>query len=141
MAKLILFISFMILSLNRCSLEEGPVREIRGHTLTFEGVAHGTGAVKGERYCHLCHGLNLVGGETEEPSCYRCHGENWQKTGADGTNAPSDHTLTMGGFHHHPNALSPLGTCASSGCHGDNLEGDPSVNTPTCYLCHDQKWP
>lgn len=121
-----------------CSLESEGLRSIRGHSQDFMGIAHAVPMLKAERYCKLCHGQNLVGGDEGEASCYTCHGQRWRDTDPDVSAAPADHTVTNGGFSHHPNQFEPLTTCTS--CHGLNLEGNGIDDTPSCYLCHEQKW-
>lgn len=123
-----------------CSSDPAEPRQIRGHTLTFDGIAHGTGAARAERYCTLCHGENLAGGEKAKPSCYNCHGKNWLDHDPLASPAPADHTVINGIFRHHPSLHAPAATCTS--CHGANLEGDASFgqSLPSCFLCHDQNW-
>lgn len=123
-----------------CSTESSVPRKIRGHTLTFGGIAHGSGASRAERYCTQCHGENLTGGSGTEPACLTCHGKNWLDSDPTISAAPGDHTVINGGFRHHPELQAPAGTCIS--CHGVNLEGDATSgqSRPSCFLCHDQKW-
>ena len=102
------------------------------------GVAHAVPMVKGERYCQYCHGTNLIGGDSGEPSCYTCHGRRWNEADPGISSAPADHTVVNGGYNHHPNLFSPTATCTS--CHGQSLEGNGIDDTPSCYLCHDQRW-
>ena len=135
-----LFSLISLLFLVSCSLEEGPLKVISGHTLVYEGIAHGVGAQKAERYCQNCHGPALQGGLLGEPSCFQCHGRNWLSSGADLSFAPADHTVVQDKFSHHPDYQSPLGTCAVSGCHGSQLAGDLGAGTPSCYLCHGAVW-
>jgi hypothetical protein len=123
-----------------CSKDEPEPRLIAGHTQIFSGIAHGTGAERGERYCTQCHGENLAGGAGKEPACLSCHGKNWLDNDPALSFAPADHTVINEGFSHHPSLLTPQGTCTS--CHGANLEGNVAngLNRPSCYLCHAQKW-
>ncbi len=144
MVKMPLSVRCSILSLvfvlgAACSLEEKAPRAIRAHSLNQEGIAHAPGLRRAERYCQSCHGLGLVGGTENQASCYTCHGQTWEKTEASLAFAPADHTVERGGFLHHPQLLSPNGTCQN--CHGKQLEGDLSMGTPPCLLCHDQLWP
>lgn len=136
------FVSFFFIEMFffGCSLEKAPLANISGHLRDIQGVAHGIGAEKGERYCHYCHGEKLQGGVNGEPSCYRCHGRHWQASGFEGTFAPADHTQIQLRFYHHPNLNNPLGTCGVSGCHGETLNGDQTAGTPSCYLCHGRVW-
>lgn len=121
-----------------CSLEERKSREIRGHTVKFDGVEHGFAAAKGPRYCQLCHGPKLEGGQNGEPSCFQCHGLNWNDIDPEASLAPADHTVINGIYHHHPNRNAPLDTCVN--CHGAQLQGDAERVSPSCYLCHEKKW-
>jgi hypothetical protein len=122
-----------------CSLEPAPPRTIRGHQTLMAGVAHGSSPRHAERYCQGCHGATLAGGIAGEPSCYQCHGTNWESRGALTAFAPPTHTDVKDGMWlHHPGATTPLGTCAA--CHGTDLSGSTAQNTPSCYLCHDQLW-
>ncbi len=123
-----------------CSSDEPEPRQILGHTQIFNGIAHGTGAERAERYCTLCHGENLAGGAGKEPACLTCHGKNWLDDDPNLSVAPADHTEIKEGFRHHPGLLTPSQTCIE--CHGPALEGDVSngLKRPSCYLCHAQKW-
>lgn len=123
----------------RCSLEEGPNRGIRAHTENFGGVRHGFQSKKALRYCQHCHGAALQGGVDAQPSCFSCHGLNWDaKLDGSVSAAPDDHTEVSGGFSHHPGRGTPNSTCVN--CHGSALEGGSTYESPSCYLCHDQKW-
>lgn len=53
-----------------------------------------------------------------------------------GSEAPSDHTVDMGGVMHKPGLQNPTVNC--TGCHGSNLRGGGEA--PSCYSCHGQKW-
>lgn len=132
-----IFALLIILS-HGCSLEEGKSAGIRGHTDDFLGVEHGAAAEKGARFCQDCHGEHLAGGANGEPSCFQCHGLNWLDRDPEVSEAPSDHTIVNGIFHHHPSRETPSGTCTN--CHGSSLEGDKELVTPSCYLCHGKEW-
>ena len=135
-----------------CSTEPSSPREISGHTQLIQGISHGAGAFRAERYCTQCHGPNLVGGTSNQPSCFKCHGKTWSDTEWSVSSAPADHTtfnvVTGGlvngfehaGFRHHPGLTSPVGTCDS--CHGADLGGDFTLGSskPSCFLCHVKKW-
>ena len=126
-------------SLSSCSLEPDGLRPIRAHTVDFGGVAHAVPMLKGERYCQLCHGENLVGGSEGQPSCFQCHGKRWRELDPTVSLAPADHTIVNGIYRHEPNLFQPNLTCVN--CHGANLEGNGFDDTPSCYLCHEQLWP
>lgn len=131
----------LVMVTGSCSLEKGPTASIRGHTMAYDRVAHGEPASKGERYCQTCHGTGLLGGTAGEPSCFRCHGQNWQLTGSETSLAPASHTEVQGGkFRHHPSLQAPAGTCDTAGCHGEDLNGDRTEGTPGCLLCHEALW-
>lgn len=119
-----------------CSLERPPLRQIRGHTESFQGIAHGKFAIKGMRYCTKCHGETLQGGENGEFSCFKCHGQKWQETDGSVRYAPESHTVQQGGkWFHHPGGTEAKTNCTS--CHGLDLTG---ASGPSCLLCHEQKW-
>lgn len=128
----------MSLILGACSLESEGLRSIRGHTEDLQGIAHAVPMVKGERYCRLCHGENLVGGTGNQPSCYQCHGRTWNEIDGAASRAPADHTVNNDGYLHHPSLTTPTTVCVS--CHGDQLQGNGTSDTPSCFLCHDQRW-
>lgn len=121
-----------------CSLEEPEKRQIRAHTSVKLGVAHAEPSMNAERYCQKCHGVNLAGGSDGAPSCYTCHGKNWNAITPTTSLAPVDHTVDMGGFRHHPDLNTTVSTCES--CHGVGLLGTGKDGHPSCYLCHDKVW-
>tara|TARA_B100001094_G_scaffold326631_1_gene383152 strand:- start:1298 stop:1693 length:396 start_codon:yes stop_codon:yes gene_type:complete len=124
-----------------CSLEEGPKGLVRAHTSPFAGIEHPQGIAHASRYCRHCHGENLSGGENGEPSCFRCHGQNWKATSADISFAPADHTELRGGkYNHQVGIASPNNSCNTSSCHGKDLTGSLDSGTPSCFLCHDKNW-
>lgn len=123
-----------------CSTEKPEVAGIQGHTTIFDGVPHANAASRGERYCHTCHGPALAGGKSAEPSCYQCHGKNWDDENASQSWASNDHTVSSGGFLHQPGLSVPDAQCSE--CHGGDLQGDVTgVNRlPGCYTCHGAIW-
>ena len=138
-SKPILICGFLLLA--GCSLDQDKSQStIRAHDVMKGNVYHAEPVSKGTRYCIHCHGLNLQGGESGEPSCYSCHGENWEKNEADVRFAPEDHTVKNELFYHHPNLLTPMGTCSESTCHRSDLKGSAQDTIPSCYLCHAQNW-
>lgn len=121
-----------------CSNESAKVTEIRAHNHIIEGVPHALGLNHAERYCQRCHGTGLIGGQDLEPSCYSCHGKNWQDSDPMNSFAPSSHTEQYELWFHDPNHVNAESNC--SACHGSNLEGEASIGVPSCFLCHEQKW-
>jgi hypothetical protein len=133
-------LAFGLYLFNGCSTDEAEPRSIRAHALIKQGVPHAEPAMKAERYCVQCHGAGLAGGPKLEPSCYSCHGKNWEGHASDANAAPADHTVDNQGFRHHPSLFSPVGTC--EGCHGQQLEGVTAsgLTSPGCELCHTKLW-
>ena len=94
-ALLILFITCNIVFVISCYWEApGFEKEIlvEGHTVSQHGVMHQAGLehpFSGAEACADCHGIDLRGdtyvlnfGEPDQkniyaPSCYQCHGEEW----------------------------------------------------------------
>ena len=111
---------------------------IRGHTEFKRGIPHGVGFQRAERLCQDCHGLGLTGGQDFIPSCYSCHGKNWLDHDPKLSLAPSGHTSQHGLFFHDPGYENAETVC--SRCHGSDLTGEKIAGTPSCYLCHDNKW-
>jgi hypothetical protein len=135
MYRLLIVITVVLFIATSCSDQEPRLRNIRAHTLNFDGVAHPNAASGAERYCSGCHGEGLVGGVNGEPSCYKCHGKKWYESSA--SQAPvATHTVNNLGFMHHEDLNTPETTCVS--CHGESLEG--TSTNPSCLLCHEQKW-
>jgi hypothetical protein len=134
---LVLSMLFLIVG---CRLEEPEARDIRAHTLNYDGVWHAASAANGARLCQQCHGEALAGGSQGEPSCLTCHGEVWRERSADVSQAPADHTVVRGIYMHHPNLQTPAGTCAQASCHGSELKGGGLTEPPSCYLCHAKIW-
>ena len=50
---------------------------------------------------------------------------------SDDDEAPSSHTVDLGGVMHHDGYTDPLANC--TGCHGATLHGGSG---PSCYSCH-----
>ncbi len=152
-----------------CSVEKPQTVEIRGHFLDYDGVAHAAPANKALRYCVQCHGNQLEGGINDEPSCLKCHGENWLKYDASTSAAPSTHTVSKVGslytYMHHFNLKDAdegeeeeedrlmlshakdskkktklVGDDDCTTCHGVGLRGNVELGRPSCYLCHGKKW-
>jgi len=48
-----------------------------GHTERIGGAFHMAGLRDPEANCVECHGDDLSGGATGEPSCFACHGRKW----------------------------------------------------------------
>lgn len=122
-----------------CSLEDRKESTVRAHDDNIQGVSHAFTSKSGPRYCKQCHGTALQGGGNGEPSCFQCHGENWDPIDADTPRGDADHTVDNGGFLHHSGIASPTTNCTA--CHGANLQGDlQKTGNPSCFLCHEQKW-
>lgn len=98
------------------------------HTIDLGGTRHAPGYCQPLQNCSACHGVNLRGGSTGQPSCFSCHGERWTICGS--------HSIDLGGTRHAPGYCQPYQNCIT--CHGANLRGG-SAGQPSCLTCHDQK--
>lgn len=56
-------------------------------------------------------------------------------TACGGSDAPSDHTVSIDGVKHKSGLQDPLTNCTS--CHGATLTGGQG---PSCFSCHGKKW-
>lgn len=127
------------------------------HTIVIRGWEHKTNPdTPYTSLCTDCHGSDLKGGGSGEPSCYLCHGKLWTENPGDGISfdPPSDHTVSRYGRMHKPlfdnnpyqyntTATDPSQSSACTVCHGADLEGGVLWNgktPPSCNLCHGQKW-
>jgi hypothetical protein len=119
-----------------CRDESQPPRAISGHSVSYQGISHGAPALRGERYCHLCHGTSLAGGDQFIPSCYTCHGKNWMDKDPEVDYAPASHMVNISGFFHKSGHANPERECVE--CHGAQLEG--TGDSPSCLLCHGNLW-
>ncbi|NTU50436.1 MAG: hypothetical protein HGA87_06120 [Desulfobulbaceae bacterium] len=111
-----------------------------GHTLLQTGpdgkAYHKEGLYNPIVNCTECHGQSLNGGNYNglaTPSCYKCHGANWDWR--------ATHTLLKTGVdpqgYHVPTGIyEPQTNCAR--CHGTDLRGGTFNGSPTksCYQCH-----
>jgi hypothetical protein len=101
------------------------------HNKNQGGVQHAMDNRKPMQDCTPCHGVTILGGYNNEPSCYKCHGSIWEGNF-------SGHTVTLGGKSHRPNYCTPYQNCTS--CHGQDLRGGTN-GEPSCLKCHTQnKW-
>ena len=92
-------------------------------------------------WCTVCHGSSLQGDlNLGAPSCTACHTVLWSETGGGPTgNPPDNHTDSQSGFLHMPGKDTPYSSWCW-GCHGSNLQGDPSTGAPPCTVCHTAQW-
>ena len=139
-APFLLGLTIAAITIGGCSLEEkGRSSDLRAHDDLIQGVSHARSSLNGPRYCKSCHGLGLQGGTNGEPSCFQCHGENWNPIDSETSRGDANHTINNGGYFHHTGLTSPTTNCVA--CHGANLTGDESRSgNPSCFLCHEQKW-
>ncbi len=112
------------------------------HTDEEDGFFHGN-AGKDRPFtngCTACHGDDLRGIQGFTPSCFQCHGKEWDEDGPGGvdTGAPAGHTDEEDGFFHMPGKDRPF-TNGCTACHGDDLRGIPGVG-PSCFTCHGMEW-
>jgi hypothetical protein len=47
------------------------------HTISKSGAMHKPGLDDPVVNCTACHGANLMGGPSGQPSCFTCHGKKW----------------------------------------------------------------
>jgi hypothetical protein len=114
--------------------QNGPGVPVRpDHNVNFGGKLHAAGYCQPYQNCALCHGSTLAGGTAGQPSCTKCHLDNWN-----GSNCGTViHTINKDGHLHAPGYCQPLQNCAQ--CHGSTLRGG-TAGQPSCYECHDAKW-
>ena len=55
----------------------GPGNPPASHTIINDGVAHAPGLNDPTQNCTTCHGADLRGGPSGQPSCFSCHGQQW----------------------------------------------------------------
>jgi len=102
------------------------------HTVNLGGVLHAPNACLPYQNCAECHGANLRGGTTGEPSCLSCHTQNkWKDC------ASRPHNSYLRGIGHAADACRALQECVQ--CHGSNLRGGLN-GEPSCYQCHSDRW-
>ena len=133
-------VTIIVLLFSSCNLADDEMREIRGHTVNMENIAHANPLLKPDRYCKDCHGVYQPGGDLGQPSCFSCHGQYWDITDPDAVTAPANHVNNFGGYMHNDGYTDPSTNCADSSCHGSDLQGSGADGSPGCYLCHDQVW-
>ena len=70
-AALVLFVA------GACGSATAPANAPANHTNFKGGAAHGPGPSNATVNCVQCHGADLQGGTSGEPSCFTCHGKKW----------------------------------------------------------------
>ena len=101
-----------------------------GHTSVLGGVGHRPEYCLPYQNCTSCHGANLRGGTSGQPSCLSCHTQrNWQNCGA------TQHNISRSGILHAGGTV----TAVCVNCHGSDLRGGLN-NEPSCYQCHGAVW-
>ena len=60
-----------------CGSPTAPENAPADHTNFKGGAAHAPGAGNATVNCVSCHGADLRGGTSGEPSCFSCHGQEW----------------------------------------------------------------
>jgi len=112
------------------------------HTNNISGFLHAPGnGTPYSSWCTVCHGSSLQGNlDLGAPSCTACHTVLWSETGGGPTgNPPANHTDNVSGFSHAPGKDTPYSSWCW-GCHGSNLQGNPSMGAPPCTVCHTVLW-
>ncbi len=105
------------------------------HALLFAGQAHADGFCRPAENCSACHGVDLKGGSSGQPSCTSCHADLWNHV--DCGKGTSSHTVPLRGVMHKPDYCQPAVNCAA--CHGATLQGGPG-GIPSCTSCHGALW-
>jgi len=112
------------------------------HTNNISGFLHAPGnATPYSSWCTVCHGSSLQGDlDLGAPPCTACHTVLWSETSGGPTgNPPVNHTDNVSGFDHAPGKDTPYSRWCW-GCHGSNLQGNPSMGAPPCTVCHTVQW-
>ncbi|WP_455208507.1 hypothetical protein [Kaarinaea lacus] len=112
------------------------------HTNNISGFLHAPGnETPYSSWCTVCHGSSLQGNlSLGAPPCTACHTVLWSETGGGPTgNPPANHTDNISGFDHAPGKERPYSNWCW-GCHGSNLQGNPSMGAPPCTVCHTVLW-
>ncbi len=130
--------SVLVLSMS-CQIPSNPKRAgvpasgapSLSHNLVLAGQAHSDGLCRPADNCSACHGADLKGGSSGQPSCFSCHADLWNRL--DCGKGATAHTVNLGGKLHGPDYCHPSLSCA--GCHGADLQGGPNA-APSCTSCH-----
>ena len=69
--------ALMLFSVGACGDPAAPENAPRDHTVFHGGFGHAPGASNAATNCVTCHGADLRGGDSGEPSCFSCHGQKW----------------------------------------------------------------
>ncbi|MGD8937888.1 MAG: hypothetical protein PVJ72_00820 [Gammaproteobacteria bacterium] len=112
------------------------------HTNNISGFLHAPGnETPYSSWCTVCHGSSLQGDlDLGAPACTACHAVLWSETGGGPTgNPPANHTDNQSGFLHAPGKETPYSSWCW-GCHGSDLQGNPSMGAPPCTVCHTVLW-
>lgn len=74
-----LFLCAILASAAGCADDDptGPGSAPATHTVLIGNARHAPGLDRATQACVACHGGDLRGGSSGEPSCYRCHGKKW----------------------------------------------------------------
>jgi hypothetical protein len=100
------------------------------HTVNLGGVFHKPNYCRPYQNCTSCHGANLRGGTSGQPSCLSCHNQKkWQNCGS------TQHTINREGHWHAGGSATSV--CVL--CHGADLRGGLN-SEPSCYQCHGREW-
>ena len=68
----------LAVTLSACSSSTtAPADAPENHTILKSGVAHAPGLTNPTQNCTACHGADLRGGSSGQPSCFSCHGQKW----------------------------------------------------------------
>jgi hypothetical protein len=135
--------SAVLLLSTSCKMPNNPMRAGAAsgdtpslvHNLILSGRAHADGFCRPADNCSACHGADLKGGTSGQPSCLSCHADLWNR--ADCGKGTTSHTVPLRGVMHKPEYCKPQANCAA--CHGAGLKGGPG-GIPSCTSCHAELW-
>jgi hypothetical protein len=77
LSAILLSAGLLALNVGCSDSSTGPADAPDGHTIVKGGAAHAPGLNNPTQNCTSCHGSDLRGGTSGQPSCFSCHGQKW----------------------------------------------------------------